>query len=86
MLVHVRAGDFLIDARFREHLGADQDRVLLRIVRLVRPVKGSVRAARIFVGVCLLIPLEVVPLCEDDTPKAVDDRREVAGGGVVQQK
>ena len=42
--------------------------------------------ARIFVGVSLLIPLEVVPLREDDTPKAIDDRREVAGGGVVHQE
>ena len=86
VLVHVRAGDFLIDTRLRKRLGADQCRILLRINRFARPGKSSVRAARIFVGVRLLIPLEVVPLREDGTAETIDDWREVAGGGVVQQK
>ena len=86
VLVHVRTGDLLVDARFREHLGADQRRIFLRIGRFAHPGKGPVRAAPVLVGVRLLIPLEVIPLCEDDASETIDDRCEVARGGVVQQE
>ncbi len=37
------------------------------------------------VGVGLLVALQMVPLRKDDAAKAVNEGREVAGGGVVEQ-